>query len=115
MQALPPFPAKTWKTPTDADWRTRCIMFNGHFAALFGNARLRSDPEVARTFARTAEAENWRPSPDVLTEEQEDKRYRFVEVDNGLRIGYIEEGNPTAPLVLFVHGFPDTLWTWVRA
>ena len=28
----------------------------------------------------------------------------------GLRFGYLEEG--TGPLVLLVHGFPDTAHTW---
>ena len=34
---------------------------------------------------------------------------RFVEA-NGLRFGYLEEG--TGPLVLLLHGFPDTAHTW---
>jgi pimeloyl-ACP methyl ester carboxylesterase len=34
---------------------------------------------------------------------------RFIEA-GGLRFAYVEEG--TGPLVLLVHGFPDTLHTW---
>jgi pimeloyl-ACP methyl ester carboxylesterase len=34
---------------------------------------------------------------------------RFVEA-NGVRFGYLEAG--TGPLVLLVHGFPDTAYTW---
>jgi pimeloyl-ACP methyl ester carboxylesterase len=37
---------------------------------------------------------------------------RYVEA-NGLRFGYLEAG--TGPLVLLVHGFPDTPLTWDRA
>jgi pimeloyl-ACP methyl ester carboxylesterase len=37
---------------------------------------------------------------------------RFVDA-NGLRFGYLELG--TGPLVLLVHGFPDTALTWDRA
>jgi pimeloyl-ACP methyl ester carboxylesterase len=37
---------------------------------------------------------------------------RFVDA-NGLRFGYLEQG--TGPLVLLVHGFPDTAMTWDRA
>jgi pimeloyl-ACP methyl ester carboxylesterase len=33
-------------------------------------------------------------------------------VANGLRFGYLEQG--TGPLVLLVHGFPDTAYTWDR-
>lgn len=31
---------------------------------------------------------------------------------NGLRFGIIEAGSPDAPLVLCLHGFPDSAWTW---
>ncbi len=34
---------------------------------------------------------------------------RFVEA-NGLRFGYLESGQ--GPLVLLVHGFPDTAYAW---
>ncbi len=37
---------------------------------------------------------------------------RFVDA-NGLRFGYLEQGR--GPLVLLVHGFPDTAFTWDRA
>lgn len=36
----------------------------------------------------------------------------FIEA-NGVRFGYLEQGK--GPLVLFVHGFPDTAYTWDRA
>lgn len=38
-----------------------------------------------------------------------DDAVRFVEA-NGLRFGYLESGS--GPLVLFVHGFPDTAHSW---
>ena len=37
---------------------------------------------------------------------------RFVDA-NSLRFGYLEAG--TGPLVLLLHGFPDTAYTWDRA
>lgn len=37
---------------------------------------------------------------------------RFVDA-NGLRFGYLEAGR--GPLVLLLHGFPDTAYTWDRA
>jgi pimeloyl-ACP methyl ester carboxylesterase len=37
---------------------------------------------------------------------------KFIDA-NGLRFGYLEQG--TGPLVLLVHGFPDTAHTWDRA
>lgn len=36
----------------------------------------------------------------------------FVEA-NGVRFAYLAQG--TGPLVLLLHGFPDTAWTWDRA
>ena len=36
----------------------------------------------------------------------------FVQA-NGLRFGYLEQG--TGPLVLMMHGFPDTAYTWEHA
>src|ERR1700691_3187241 len=37
---------------------------------------------------------------------------RFVQA-NGLRFAYLEQGR--GPLVILVHGFPDTAHTWDRA
>src|SRR5262245_64260522 len=37
---------------------------------------------------------------------------KFVDA-NGLRFGYLEQGS--GPLVLLLHGFPDTALTWDRA
>jgi pimeloyl-ACP methyl ester carboxylesterase len=31
---------------------------------------------------------------------------------NGLRFGLLEAGPPEGPLVLCLHGFPDSAWTW---
>lgn len=31
---------------------------------------------------------------------------------NGLRFGILEAGSPRDPLVLCLHGFPDSAWTW---
>jgi hypothetical protein len=112
-KALQPFPGKTWTTPSEQDWKTRCVVLNGYFAGVMNSQTLRNDAEVKQCFARTAEAEPWTPPSSDLTEEQEDRRYRFVDLEGGVRIGYIEEGDQSKPLVLFVHGFPDTLWTWV--
>lgn len=36
---------------------------------------------------------------------------KYVEA-NGLRFAYLEEGAQDAPLVILIHGFPDTAHTW---
>jgi pimeloyl-ACP methyl ester carboxylesterase len=108
---LPAFPAKTWLAPSAEDWKLRCVMLTGYFGFVFASPQLSKDAEVRSLFARTAEAEAWRPVG-ILTDQDEEKRYRYVDIPSGVRIGYIEEGDSARPLVLFVHGFPDTLWTW---
>ena len=36
----------------------------------------------------------------------------FVELPGGVQMHYRDEGNPDAPLLLLVHGFGDSLWSW---
>lgn len=100
--------------PSEADWKLRCVALTGYFAAVFADPVLAADAEVQRMFARNDEAEPWTPPATDLSEADEEARYRYVDLPTGVRIGYIEAGDATKPLVLFVHGFPETLWTWVR-
>lgn len=113
---MPPFPAKTWTTPTDAVWMERCSALNAYFHAALSRPRLAQDQGLRETFERTPDAEDWEPVVvgTVATEEDEEERFKFVDA-NGLRFGYIDKGNVEDPLVLFVHGFPDTLWSWEEA
>ena len=117
MKGIPAFPAKTWTAPSDAVWKERCSTLNAYFHAVLSKPRLAGDAKLKETFARTADAQDWAPVdvPNVATEEDERERFRFVDLDGGMRIGYIDKGDPSHPLVLFVHGFPDTLWTWESA
>ena len=105
---MPPFPAKTWMTPTDDTWRQRCTVFNAYFSFVFSHPKLCTDPLVLKMFERTEEAEDWTPSLDFpdLTEEEEEERYRFLDISDKMKIGYIDRGESDKPLVLFVHGFP---------
>jgi pimeloyl-ACP methyl ester carboxylesterase len=47
--------------------------------------------------------------PDVLPPEA---RSRFVEDVNGLRMHLLEAGDPGAPCVLLLHGFPELAYSW---
>src|SRR5436309_15409379 len=38
-------------------------------------------------------------------------RERYV-VTNGIRLFCVEDGPPSGPLVLFVHGWPEFWWSW---
>ena len=110
---MPAFPPKTWTQPSEATWKERCSALNAYFYAVMNVPRLLQDSTVQQTFARSADASDWTPVAvtSVVTEEEETARFKYAEA-NGVRLGYVEEGDPSAPLVLFVHGFPDTLWTW---
>ncbi len=116
---LPPFPGKTWTAPSDAVWKERCSALNAYFYAVLANAALAGHAGVVKMFARTPEAEQWTPpasdSVSEVGEGEEKERFKFADVDTGLRLGYIDRGDPSHPLVVFVHGFPDTLWTFDKA
>nr|XP_019556973.2 epoxide hydrolase 4-like [Aedes albopictus] len=38
-------------------------------------------------------------------------RHKYAEV-NGVKLHYVENGNPDKPLVLFLHGFPEFWFSW---
>lgn len=37
---------------------------------------------------------------------------RFAQLSNGIRLHYAASGDPAAPLMLFVHGFPEAWFAW---
>ncbi len=39
-------------------------------------------------------------------------RSRFIEGVNGLRMHVLEAGDPGAPAVLLLHGFPELAYSW---
>jgi len=41
-------------------------------------------------------------------------RSRFVTTSDGVRLHVVEAGDPAAPPVLLVHGFPELWWCWRR-
>ncbi len=47
--------------------------------------------------------------PDVL---QHDVRSRFIDGVNGLRMHLLEAGDPAAPCVVLLHGFPEIAYSW---
>lgn len=48
--------------------------------------------------------------PHVLTS-NEYGEHKFMKV-NGIKIHYVENGDPSKPLILFVHGFPEFWFSW---
>lgn len=38
--------------------------------------------------------------------------HKYVTVNNGQKIHYVESGDPSKPLLVFQHGFPEFWWTW---
>jgi len=49
-------------------------------------------------------------SPETLTDPEWGK-HKFISV-NGVRLHYVEAGREDAPLLLFVHGFPEFWFSW---
>ena len=39
-------------------------------------------------------------------------RSRFADNGNGLTMHYLEAGDPKAPLILLLHGFPELAYSW---
>ena len=49
--------------------------------------------------------------PEVLN----DKRWgehKYIKLDNGLKMHYVEKGDPSRPMMLFLHGFPEFWFLW---
>jgi len=38
--------------------------------------------------------------------------HKYITVNNGQKLHYVESGDPSKPLLLFVHGFPEFWYTW---
>jgi pimeloyl-ACP methyl ester carboxylesterase len=56
--------------------------------------------------ARAADA-----APPAQTQDPRFGEHKFVTV-NGVRLHYVERGDPALPLLLCLHGFPESWWSW---
>ncbi|KAG5684138.1 hypothetical protein PVAND_013379 [Polypedilum vanderplanki] len=52
-----------------------------------------------------------RPEPPAALKSEEHGVHKFIQV-NGIKLHYVEKGNPTKPLIVFVHGFPEFWYSW---
>ncbi|XP_063709836.1 epoxide hydrolase 1-like [Culicoides brevitarsis] len=52
-----------------------------------------------------------RPDPPKNLTDKEHGDHKFIEV-NGIRLHYVEKGDKSKPLMLFVHGFPEFWYSW---
>ncbi|CRK96598.1 CLUMA_CG009929, isoform A [Clunio marinus] len=52
-----------------------------------------------------------RPTPPRALTSNEFGEHKFMRV-NGYRIHYVEKGDKTKPLILFIHGFPEFWYSW---
>jgi len=49
--------------------------------------------------------------PDVM-EDPSLGQHRLAKMKDGVRIHYVENGDPSKPLMLFIHGFPECWFSW---
>jgi len=52
-----------------------------------------------------------RTTPPKIMLDKDLGNHKFMDV-NGVRLHYVESGDKTKPLVLFVHGFPESWFSW---
>lgn len=52
-----------------------------------------------------------RPTPPAALTSEEHGVHKFAKV-NGIKIHYVEKGDPKNPLIVFVHGFPEFWYSW---
>lgn len=52
-----------------------------------------------------------RPSPPACLRDPRYGQHKFITV-NGVRLHYVESGDPGKPLLLFVHGWPQFWFAW---
>uniref|UniRef100_A0A336LSA0 CSON002822 protein n=1 Tax=Culicoides sonorensis TaxID=179676 RepID=A0A336LSA0_CULSO len=70
---------------------------------------------IGLLFLTKKKSEFWipkdRPTPPKLLTDKEHGEHKFVHV-NGIRLHYVEKGDKSKPLMLFVHGFPEFWYSW---
>ncbi|KAG0265293.1 hypothetical protein DFQ27_000699 [Actinomortierella ambigua] len=52
------------------------------------------------------------PAPTGAYHDPASFNHKFATVSGGFRYHYVEEGDPSAPTILMVHGFPDLWYGW---
>ena len=53
-----------------------------------------------------------RKYPPAILNEKRWGEHKYIKLDNGLKIHYVEKGDPARPMMLFLHGFPEFWFLW---
>ena len=48
----------------------------------------------------------------AILEDSKYGRHDFIEGSDGVQLHYVEKGDRTKPLMLFLHGFPEFWFSW---
>jgi hypothetical protein len=53
-----------------------------------------------------------RSSPPPILHEKRWGEHKYLKLDNGMKIHYVEKGDPKNPMMVFLHGFPEFWFCW---
>ena len=53
-----------------------------------------------------------RNSPPSIIHEKRWGEHKYLKLDNGMKIHYVEKGDPRNPMMVFLHGFPEFWFLW---
>ena len=54
---------------------------------------------------------NTHPGPDCLQDPKLGE-HGYVRTETGIKLHYVKKGDPSKPLMLFIHGFPEFWFSW---
>ena len=53
-----------------------------------------------------------RSSPPPILYEKRWGEHKYLILNNGIKLHYVEKGDPKHPLMVFLHGFPELWFSW---
>ena len=53
-----------------------------------------------------------RNSPPAILHDKRWGEHKYLKLENGIKIHYVEKGDSNKPLMLFLHGYPEFWFCW---
>ena len=53
-----------------------------------------------------------RKSPPATLQNKRWGEHKYIKFDNGIKLHYVEKGDPSRPMMVFLHGFPEFWFLW---
>ena len=64
-------------------------------------------------FSQKAKLITWtRKSPPSILHDKKWGEHKYIKFKNGIKLHYVEKGDPGRPLIVFLHGFPEFWFLW---